>query len=269
MNPSAGSVSIGVVLSAGGLRGAAHLGVLHRLLEIGMPIDVLVGVSAGAIIAAYYAAVGLTIETMIGDAPTFKGRHLVAYGLALRAPRVVRRLLEPLCGVIPARLRQLESGRFDRLHHRVGTLGIVCHDMAADEPRYFTSVHHPGLRVGAIARASAAAPGLFRPSPVVVGGREVQLADGGLSDALPVAFTRDWLGSTHIVASDCRSRRHEQPGGDHLIYIRPELDGVEPFRSPASSLLAAVDAGRAAVTDPMLDRVRRWVGTRSASRPGD
>ena len=46
---------IAVVLSAGGLRGAAHLGVLRRLVQIGLPIDVMVGVSAGAIIAGFYA----------------------------------------------------------------------------------------------------------------------------------------------------------------------------------------------------------------------
>ena len=53
---------IGVVLSAGGLRGVAHLGVIRRLVELGIPIDVLVGVSAGAIIAGFWAGVGLTVR---------------------------------------------------------------------------------------------------------------------------------------------------------------------------------------------------------------
>ena len=43
MTAPTGSMSIGVVLSAGGLRGAAHLGVLDRLTQAGMPIDSFMG----------------------------------------------------------------------------------------------------------------------------------------------------------------------------------------------------------------------------------
>jgi len=46
-------VRIAVVLSAGGLRGAAHVGVLRELVRKGVPIHTIVGVSAGAIVAAY------------------------------------------------------------------------------------------------------------------------------------------------------------------------------------------------------------------------
>ena len=52
-------VRIGIVLSAGGLRGAAHVGVLRQLVRHGIPIDAIVGVSAGAVVGAYDAAVGL------------------------------------------------------------------------------------------------------------------------------------------------------------------------------------------------------------------
>jgi predicted acylesterase/phospholipase RssA len=45
-------VRIGLVLSGGGLRGAGHLGVLRQLVANGVPIDVIVGSSAGAIVAA-------------------------------------------------------------------------------------------------------------------------------------------------------------------------------------------------------------------------
>ena len=66
---------VGIVLSGGGLRGAAHLGVLRRMVRHHIPIHVMVGVSAGAIIAAYYAAVGLSVHEMIEQAPEFRGRH--------------------------------------------------------------------------------------------------------------------------------------------------------------------------------------------------
>src|SRR5262245_33319460 len=41
---------IGVVLSGGGLRGAGHVGVLQQLAAHKIPIDVIVGSSAGAIV---------------------------------------------------------------------------------------------------------------------------------------------------------------------------------------------------------------------------
>src|SRR5204863_5147182 len=70
-----------VVLSAGGLRGAAHVGVLRQLVRQGVRIDAIVGVSAGAVIAAYYAAVGLDLDELIADAARFRGRHLLTYSL--------------------------------------------------------------------------------------------------------------------------------------------------------------------------------------------
>jgi predicted acylesterase/phospholipase RssA len=64
----ASPVRIGLVLSGGGLRGASHVGVLQQLVEHDIPIDVIVGSSAGAVSAAYYAAVGLTLDDLIQDA---------------------------------------------------------------------------------------------------------------------------------------------------------------------------------------------------------
>jgi hypothetical protein len=58
-------VRIGLVLSGGGLRGASHIGVLQQLVAHGIPLEIIVGSSAGAIVAAYYAAVGLTLDELV------------------------------------------------------------------------------------------------------------------------------------------------------------------------------------------------------------
>ncbi len=47
---------LGITLSGGGTRGLAHIGVLHALEELKVKIDVLAGVSSGAIIGILYAA---------------------------------------------------------------------------------------------------------------------------------------------------------------------------------------------------------------------
>ncbi|RUM59198.1 MAG: Patatin [Persephonella sp.] len=49
-------MKIGLVLSGGAVRGATHIGVLKALKEFGIEINILSGVSAGSIIAVFYAA---------------------------------------------------------------------------------------------------------------------------------------------------------------------------------------------------------------------
>jgi NTE family protein len=66
--PHSGSAQkIGLVLSGGGARGMAHVGVLKALEENGIPIDYITGTSAGAVVGAFYA-IGLTpteIESLV------------------------------------------------------------------------------------------------------------------------------------------------------------------------------------------------------------
>ena len=50
---------IGLVLSGGGARGFAHIGVLKKIEALRIPIDVVVGTSMGSIIGGLYA-IGLT-----------------------------------------------------------------------------------------------------------------------------------------------------------------------------------------------------------------
>ena len=58
------SGKIGLVLSGGGARGIAHIGVLQALDELGIRPSVIAGSSAGAIAAAYYAS-GLAPKEMM------------------------------------------------------------------------------------------------------------------------------------------------------------------------------------------------------------
>lgn len=51
-----GKVSVGLALSGGGARGAAHIGVLQVLQRSGIRVEAMAGTSAGAVIGAMYAA---------------------------------------------------------------------------------------------------------------------------------------------------------------------------------------------------------------------
>jgi NTE family protein len=254
-------ICIGIVLSAGGLRGAAHLGVLRRLVLHGIPVEVMVGVSAGAIIAAYYAAVGLSAHEMIELAPAFRGRHILMHGLTLRSHASLKPYLRRFCGIIPQRLAQLEAASFTSLHHGIKRLGIVCHDIDRHQPRYFSTIESYGVRLADVARASAAVPGVLPAKTMTVGADVVRLADGGITDSLPVDFVRSpQLGATHVIVSDCRYSAPGPPSADDsLIYLRPDLDGLRPLRAPRTALMKAVWRGEATVTADVVDHLHRWM----------
>ena len=46
---------VGVVLSGGGAKGMAHIGVLKVLEEAGIPVDIITGTSMGSIVGGLYA----------------------------------------------------------------------------------------------------------------------------------------------------------------------------------------------------------------------
>ena len=58
--------SVGIVLSGGGARGAAHLGVLKALNELNIKVSAISGVSAGAIVGVLYAA-GYSPEYILAE----------------------------------------------------------------------------------------------------------------------------------------------------------------------------------------------------------
>jgi NTE family protein len=255
------SPRVGLVLSGGGLRGAGHIGVLEQLLAHDIPIDVIVGSSAGAIVAAYYAAVGLTLDELLRDTRHFRGRHLIAHSLNVRLHYRLDRVLGKLSGPIPSRLERLEHATFDRLHHGIGALGIVCHDVRSGRPRYFSTGHDRGVRLSDVVRASAAIPFLFPSKPVrSATGEELLLTDGGVSDCLPIAFARQPpLSATHVIVSDCRWLATNRPEStEQLIYVRPRLLATGTLWAPSSTLLSAARQGAAAITDEVLERMAGW-----------
>jgi NTE family protein len=253
------AVRIGVVLSAGGLRGAAHVGVLRRLVAERIPIDVLVGVSAGAVIAAYYAAAGLSLDELASDAVNFRPHHLLLHGVNVQLRHRFERALASRCGVIPDRLRQLEPAGFDRLHHGVSGLGIGCHDVLTNLPRYFTTGADHGVALHEVVKASASIPMLFPTVPVVCAGGRWLLTDGGVSDPVPIACARrPPLAATRIIVSDCRWIGTRRCVEEQTVWIRPRLPGTGTIWT-RQGLANAVRQGEAAVTGEMLARIRAWL----------
>ena len=78
LNPCLGQndrPTVGLVLTGGGARGAAHVGVIQALEESHIPIDFVVGTSVGALVGGYYAS-GWTPQAMkaLLSTPEFQSR---------------------------------------------------------------------------------------------------------------------------------------------------------------------------------------------------
>ena len=202
---------IGLVLSGGGARGGAHIGVLRVLEEMRVPVDVVVGTSAGAIVGAAYAsgmpvhdiereAAGLHTALLVHDveradlSPRQKADQRLkllgpevgigAHGLQLPKGVVAGVALEAVLRRLTVRQR---DDAFDRLPIPFRALAT---DLANAQPVVIDS----GSLAGAI-RTSMAIPGLV--APVERDGR--LLADGGLARNLPVDVARA-MGADIIIA---------------------------------------------------------------------
>ena len=71
-------LKIGLALSGGGARGAAHVGVIKVLEELGIPIDYIAGTSMGALVGAAYAS-GTPISELEGRLESADWDDLLTY----------------------------------------------------------------------------------------------------------------------------------------------------------------------------------------------
>ena len=210
-----GRPTVGLVLSGGGARGAAHAGVIKVLEEMRVPIDLIVGTSMGAIVGGLYAS-GLTADELADaieyadwsdlflDRPPRRNRSyrrkgddvgfLVNFDVGVNANGLVfpqglvqgqklelalRRLVLPASTV----------SDFDELPtaFRAVATNIVTGD------RVVLGSNDLALAM----RASMSAPGVFKP--VRIDGQ--LLVDGGLATNLPIDLIRE-LGADVLIVVD-------------------------------------------------------------------
>lgn len=176
---------VGLVLSGGGARGLAHIGVLRVLEREGIPVDFLAGTSMGGVIAAGYAA-GMAPDTLEEEA------------LAVTRTRRLLRLIDPALpngGLI--RGQRLLAYFEQHLGRRTFSdlrlpLALVAVDLNTRQEVV--------LREGAVTlalRATTAVPGLLMP--VEINGW--RLVDGGVLNNLPVDVARE-MGAEAVIAVD-------------------------------------------------------------------
>ncbi len=243
----------GLVLSGGGARGLAHIGVLEVLEAQGFEADVVAGTSMGGVIGALYAS---------GKGPT------EILEIARSTPWLRLLDLVPRPGLISQRglrdfLARYLPPYFEALKRK---LVVTAVDLEAGKLTYFSRGDLPGAVL-----ASVAYPGLV--APVVYQGRTY--VDGGVLDNLPVDAAR-FMQAHYVLAVDV-TPEIQRPGvprstigqvrraidimQNHLtaarrslyppdLYIRPDLPGVglEQF----ARLEEIVEAGRRAASQVRL-----------------
>jgi len=148
---------------------------------------------------------------------------------------------------------------FDALHHGVRALGIGCHDVLTDRPRYFATGASHGVALHETVKASASMPVFFPSIPVDCEGERWLLTDGGVSDPVPVEFARTApLNATQVIVSDCRWIASRPRPDARTVWIRPRMPGTGTLWT-RRGLAAAVRCGEAAVTPDALAKIHEWL----------
>lgn len=160
------SKSIGLVLSGGGVRGMAHIGLIQAMEEHNISADTISGSSVGALVGALYAN-GNSVQDMLSF---FKETPLFRYNfLTILKPGFINtdRYVKIFKGYFP-------EDTFESLERK---LFVVTTNLQKGEQRYFSE--------GELIRpllASAALPPVFSPVEM-----EDQLfADGGIMNNFPL-----------------------------------------------------------------------------------
>ena len=276
-----------LVLSGGGAKGLAHIGVLRVLDSLGIRPDLIVGSSMGAIIGGMYASgySGREIDSLARALPiaglfrTYQPRAPRSLGLLqplvvweqgnrrfnLQSAAVAETEVNALVNAAMLRGNLLARGNFD-------SLPIPFRAVAADLRDRSAVVLASGDLARAV-RASFAIPLVFAPESL--NGRI--LADGGLVANIPVAVARA-AGAERVIVSDATERLGDsldlyspialadrllgflfQQPADSLrpadVLVRPAVEGFTGLNFSAANVDALIRRGTAAA-DSVLPRVR-------------
>lgn len=172
---------VGLALSAGSARGLAHIGALQVFIENNIPIDMIAGTSAGAIVGSLYAA-GPDMYLLERMAQELNWNKLV-------------NITVPKLGLVSS----------ERVHElvKVLTRNLNFEDLPIPAAVVATDIQtgeEVVIKTGNVAdgvRASMSIPGIF--VPVELGGR--LLVDGALVNRVPGRTVRE-LGADIVIAVD-------------------------------------------------------------------
>ena len=188
---------VGLVLGAGAARGFAHIGAIKALEAQGIRPDIVVGSSAGSVIAALLAS-GATGNDLNRLALNLDEATIADWGLpfAGRFGGLIKG--DALQNMVN---REVQNKTIEQM--RI-PLGVVATELQSGKGVLFRT-GNTGLAV----RASCSVPGVFQPA--VISGKEY--VDGGLVAPVPVSYARQ-MGATLVIAVNISSEPvHQDASG--------------------------------------------------------
>lgn len=230
---------IGLALSGGGARGAAHVGVLRVLEELHVPVDYIAGTSMGAIVGGLYAS-GMSPDE-IEQALIEMNWEAVLKDNQQRPDRSFRRKLDDRlylsklkAGVKEGKLRiptaVIQGQQFNLVLNRLTVDVAQIHDfdqlpipfraVATEIATGKEVVLNSGNLATAI-RASISVPGVF--AGVMIDGK--LLVDGGISNNLPVSVVSE-MGADIVIAIDISTPLMSQEEIDSALKVATQLTGL-------------------------------------------
>lgn len=246
--PEASRPKVCLVLSGGGARGAAHVGVLKVLEELRVPIDCIAGTSMGSIVGAAYAS-GMPVADMEAVLGTLSTR-LLFKDLPPREERAMRLKRDDATILAPAEIgvrggdlrlpRGLVSGvqlesvlrRLSRTHGFVqfDRLPIPFRAVATDLVTGKPVVLSDGELAVAM-RASMSVPGAVEP--VRLDGK--MLVDGGLTNNLPVDVARA-MGADVVIAVNLGTPLLRPEGLNSVVGVTAQMVNILTEQNVQASL---------------------------------
>jgi predicted acylesterase/phospholipase RssA len=190
--------AIGLVLSGGGAKGIAQIGILRVLIEENIPIDFIGGTSIGSVIAALYA-IGYRSEKLLshGEYIFFKKGGIMDLTLPLYAFSKSKKIQKKLLYYTDVEIENLKTTYY-------------CVSCNLTEKKQH--IHKKGRLRDAI-RSSIAIPGIF---PVFWKNKKI-FVDGGLLNIFPIDIMANNPDVKQIIAIDTSSSATEQ------LLLKPEL----------------------------------------------
>lgn len=183
--------AVGVVLSGGGTRGWAHLGVIKALREAKIPIDMIGGTSAGGVVAACYATTN-----------SFAEMREKFYNIVTHSSHSIawRSITWPTISLFNGKsFTQSQKEAFGDL--RIENLWLPYFCVSCNLAKNAEEIHRAGFLWQTL-RASTSIPGII--PPMVMDG-DIHV-DGGLLNNLPVDVMRNFLGpKSRIIAVELNS----------------------------------------------------------------
>jgi NTE family protein len=263
LNPTQSRPKIALVLSGGGARGAAHVGVIKVLEELQIPIDIITGTSMGALIGAAYAS-GTSIselEERIGRADwdeLFTDVSPREDRSFLRKEEDQARLLGLEFGVKKDGLRlppgAISGQKLDGLFSKItryapgnvdfDKLPIRFRGVATDAETGKMVVFKQG-RLADVMRASMSVPGAV--APFEINGR-IYL-DGGLTRNLPIDVARE-MGADIIIAVNISGGLLRRDQLNSIVGVSLQMINILTEQNMQASL-ASLKSGDILITPPL------------------